>query len=321
MRLVRAGFLASLVVAAGCAGGHHRAAPDPFPPQPPGVYVARVVVRPGSPGQARAATTAWLDTATGRFRVRTVYSRRDATLAVYDGRVGTRGFGRQVWTYRGSPGFVTELLGSVPIAAMREYLSGAPAEAGIQVRGGGHGWPAVLSASTRSERMTLSVRPLRSAPAGLFRTIRGHLLGTTRQVAAGTRPPAGVPGYWLGPTFHGRRPTDASQSTATSGGNTTVSYRGLEVDSSSPLGQLRGDRAVTLADGTHARMTVIPISPGGTYSYTDGSGGFDTLAIASGPGDGRDIALIFLPNAMITLSGPAVTPTTAPAIARALRPL
>jgi hypothetical protein len=130
-----------------------------------------------------------------------------------------------------------------------------------------------------------------------------------------------VPGYWLGRTFHGRGATDASQSTATSGGTTTVSYRGLEVDSSSPLGQIPGARAVTLADGTHARMTVVSMNRDGTYSYTDGSTGFDTLALSWGPGAGRDIALVFLPNAMITLSGQAVTPKTAPAIARALRPL
>jgi hypothetical protein len=70
-------------------------------------------------------------------------------------------------------------------------------------------------------------------------------------------------------------------------------------------------------------MIVVPIGPDGSYSYTSTRmSSVDALESAATLGDtGHDIAVVILPNALITLSGPAVTPKTAPAIVRALRPL
>lgn len=69
------------------------------------------------------------------------------------------------------------------------------------------------------------------------------------------------------------------------------------------------------------------MSPDGTVSMsssTDRGNAViqgDLVMIGTGANTGRTMAFVFLPHAMITLSGTAVTRASAAAIARALRPL
>ncbi len=319
------------VLAAGCSGGHPGAAgTGTHAPQPPGVYVARMSVHPTVPSNTvpPSSQTVWLDTATGRFRIVTPISRAASTVSVYDGRRATAAFGaghsRQVWAYRGSAGFIARRLGYVPLAALRAFLTGSRPSAGVAIAVRRHGWPAVIAASTRFERLTLTVRRVATAPRQLFRTSPGRVIVTTRQVVPGTRPPTGVPAYWVGASFGGRPATEAFESVGRTGAGASVSYPGLDVGTSGRLGPPTGGRSVTLHDGTRASVIVIPIAADGSYRLSgSGSGGlFDEVVGTVAPPDaGRDIALVTLPHAMVTLSGAAVTPASAAAIVRTLRPL
>ncbi len=331
VRSPRLVLAATAVLAAGCSGGHPGAAgTGTHAAQRPGIYVARVSVHPrvASATVPPSSLTVWLDTATGRFRIVTPISRTASTVSVYDGRRATAAFGagrdRQVWAYRGSAAFIARRLGYVPLAALRAFLTGSRPSTGVALGARGNGRPAVIAASTRFERLTLTVRRVATAPRRLFRTSRGRVIVTTRQVAPGTRPPAGVPGYWVGASFGGRRATEAFESIGRAGSGASVSYPGLDVGTSARLGASSGGRSVTLRDGTRARVVVIPIAADGSYRLSGaGSGGsFSEVVGTVGPPDaGRDIALVTLPHALVTLSGAAVTPASAAAIARALRPL
>jgi hypothetical protein len=331
MRPSRLVLAVTAALLAGCSGGHSGAAgTSTRAPQPPGIYVARVTVHPRVPSDTilPSSLTVWLDTATGRFRIATPISATASTVSVYDGRRATSAFGagrdRRVWAYRGSAAFIARRLGYVPLAALHAFLTGSRPSAGVAIEVRGHGPPAVIATSTRYQRLTLSLRRLASAPPGLFRTSRAPVIVTTRQVAPGTQPPAGVPAYWVGASFRGRPAAEASESVGRTGSGASVSYPGLDIDTSGRLGSLTGGRSVTLRDGTRASVTVVPIAADGSYRLEgSGSGGsFDHLVgVVQPPDAGRDIALVTLPHALVTLSGSAVTRRSAAAIARALRPL
>ncbi len=322
----------TVAVAAGCSSGHSggAAGTGAHAPQPPGLYVARVSVHPTVPSNTvpPSSLTVWLDTPTGRFRIVTPISHTARTVSVYNGRHATAAFGagheRHVWAYRGSAAFIARRLGYVPLAALQAFLTGSRPSAGVRIAVRSHGRPAVIAASTRFERLTLTVRRVAAAPPRLFRTSRAPVIVTTRQVTPGTQPPAGVPAYWVGASFRGRPAAEASESVGRTGSGASVSYPGLDVGTSGRLGPPTGGRSVTLRDGTRARVIVIPIAADGSYQLQgSGSGGsFDELQGSVAPPDaGRDIALVTLPRAMVTLSGAGVTPASAAAIVRALRPL
>jgi len=68
------------------------------------------------------------------------------------------------------------------------------------------------------------------------------------------------------------------------------------------------------------------VSFSSTSSSSGGGGGNavfqgDIIVIDTGADPGNTMAFVFLPHAMIALSGTALTPRSAPAIARSLRPL
>jgi hypothetical protein len=91
------------------------------------------------------------------------------------------------------------------------------------------------------------------------------------------------------------------------------------------VGHLAGAEPVTLADGTSATLQVVQVGPDGTSTVRGGSaiasGAVTYSVLELGERPGGIVAFVFLPHATVVLSGTAVTPGTATAIARALRPL
>jgi len=104
-----------------------------------------------------------------------------------------------------------------------------------------------------------------------------------RQVRVGVTPQSGPRAYWLGESFRGSGPTP-----------------------------------VTLADGTPGRVAVVPEDVGSCPAST---GGVDAVTLGSTTETPGGIAVVITAHGTITISGPAVTPASAAAIARALRPV
>jgi hypothetical protein len=332
MRLARIALAVTAAVAAGCSSGH-AAATRPAWARHAGVYSAIVVtdlLHPLHRESAAPPQRILLDTATGRFRMDTSGGPRlhGFTLhAAYDGRVATQVFGTsgraQVTAYRGSRSFIIDRLGGTDVRVVRAFLTGGSPPASAHVRIVGDGPPARLVVTTGRTRMQISIAAVHGPSTGAFSTARGHVVSTVRQLRPGTAPRNAIPAYWLGPSWNGRT---ADRSSATSGQDAsyTIAYPHLAVEADAePLPGLSGDQALTLADGTRATLAVVHPNTEGTYSLNaDSTSTYGVIALATG-GTGKPgpIALVFLPNAMITLSGSAVTDASALAIARALRPL
>jgi hypothetical protein len=292
------GVLVAPLVLAGCAGGGHAA------PKVDGVYEATV----RDPGH-HAIRTVWLDAATGRFRVQTVF--RDigsatpvpATVTVFDGRVATQQVGRtRLIRITGSRRFVADRAGADVVASLRARLTGSALPEGVTV--------------TRFRR-------LRHAGTGLFRTSTGTATGTIRQVAAG-RPATGGSAYWLGSTWRGTTPGSASESTGDAGTAYDTQYPGVDVTVERSRGATLGcdGTPVRLADGTAATVVVVPINAQGTGQCSSSSDGSTTgVMVLSESTAAGTLAYVIAGDTVISLSCRAVTPASAAAIARALRPV
>jgi len=92
-----------------------------------------------------------------------------------------------------------------------------------------------------------------------------------------------------------------------------------------PLGGYSGGTPVTLGDGTHSTLQVAALRPDGTVSLSsstgEGTASGGIFMFSSTGNHGKTMAFVFLPHAMITRSGTGVTPHSARAMARSLRPL
>jgi hypothetical protein len=145
-----------------------------------------------------------------------------------------------------------------------------------------------------------------------------------RQVAAG-RPTAAGSAYWLGSAWRGMAPASASESTGDAGTIFETVYPGLDVTvERAGMAALRCDGTpVRLADGTPATVVVIPIDSNGTGCCSSSSDGSATDVIGVSPSGtaAGAIAYVIARDAVISLSGRAVTAESAPATARALRPV
>jgi len=188
------------------------------------------------------------------------------------------------------------------VAPVRAKLTGLPLPHGVSI---------------------VDFRRLRHVGAALFRTSTSTATGTIRQIAAG-RPTGAGAAYWLGSVWRGTTPAGASESTGDAGTTYETAYPGLDVTvERAGAAAFRCDGTqVRLADGSVATMVVIPISSKGTgecSSSSDGSTtGFMVTSSDTGPGT---LAYVIAGDVVIGLSGRAVTPESAAAIARALRPV
>ena len=292
------GLLLVPLVLAGCTGGGHAA------PKLHGVY--RATVR--DPGH-HAIRTVWLDAVTGRFRVRTVFSKVGttpiaATVTVFDGRVATQRVGRsRLIRITGSREFVADRAGAAVVAPVRATLAGSARADGVTVVG---------------------VRRLRHVDPDIFRASSGPPTGTVNQVSAGRSASGAEPAYWLGSTWRGTAPASASESTGDAGTTYETEYPGLDVTVETSRGAGLGcdGTPVHLADGSSATLVVVPVSPQGTGQCSSSSGGSTIgLMVFSEDAATRTLAYVVAGDTVISLSGRAVTPDSAAAIARALRPV
>jgi hypothetical protein len=293
------GLLVAPIVLAGCAGGGHAA------PKVQGVY--RATVR--DPGE-HAIRTVWLDARTGRFRVRTVFhsvgtSPVLATVTVFDGREATEQVGRsRLIRITGSRRFVADRAGAHVVAPLRAKLTGSAMPDGVTVVG---------------------FQRLRHVDPGLFRVSSTPATGTVHEVSAGRSATGAEPAYWLGSAWRGMTPAGASESTGDAGTVYETRYPGVDVtvERAGAAALACDGTRVRLADGTPATVVVIPIDSNGTgqcSSSSDGSATAVMVVSSSGSAAGA-VAYVIAGDAVISLSGRAVTPRSAAAIARALRPV
>jgi hypothetical protein len=322
----------AVAVAAGCGGGAHGAAPGPSWARHAGVFRARVRVALLHPGARRSAgppQRILVDTATGRFRI--AGGSNPPLLAVWEGHTATQASGaaphRIVTEYRGSRRFLTDQVGGIPLRIVEHFLAGAAPPPGVRLRVVSSGPPATIVATTATERMRISVGRAGPVSAGAFRTTSGKPGQVVRELRPGVRPAGAIPAYWLGPAWHGLGARSSSAATG-HGGWYTVGYPHLGVDVTPAEPGVAGGTPVTLRDGRRATLRVAAVKPDGTVSFSSGSSGNgkveiqgEIVFIGTGADPGRTMAFVFLPHAMITLSGTAVTPRSAAAIARSLRPL
>jgi hypothetical protein len=278
------GLLVAPIVLAGCAGGGHAAH------RIQGVYEARVTVR-------GAERTVWLDLTTGRFRVSSPAGHR-RVVTVSDGHAAVTRFRGFTTEATGSPGFlVTTADPGVP--ALRDRLLGRGAPRGTTITG----FHRVTAPSPQLFAVARVARPTMAI----------------RQVPVGAAPSSGPRAYWLGESFRGARPAYASITTTRTESSYTVAYPGVavEVDSSRFQMPTCGTTPVALADGTPGKLIVVP---DGSLSCQGGSG-VDVVTFVSTSGEPGGLAIVETSDGTIMLSGPAVSPKTAAAIARALRPV
>jgi hypothetical protein len=321
----------AVALAAGCSGSHG-AASGPSWARHSGLFRARVrftLLHPGARRSAGPPQRILIDTATGRFRITGGSS--FPVIAVSGSRTATQAWGsaphRMITEYRGSRRFRTDEVGGIPLRIVEGFLSGAAPPRGVRLRVISNGPPASIIATTATEQMRITVRRAGAVSAGAFRTATGKPSQIVRQLRPGARPAGAVPAYWLGPTWHG---LDARSSSAATrhGGWYTVDYPHLGIDVTPAESGLAGGTPVTIGDGTRGTIRVAAVKPDGSVSFSSGSSGNgkavvegDILFLSTGADTGRTMAFVFLPHAMITLSGSAVTPRSAAAIARSLRPL
>jgi len=279
------GLLVAPLVLAGCAGGGHAA------PKLHGVYEARVTV--GS-----TQRTVWLDLTGGRFRVSTPAGHR-RIVTVSDRHAAVTLFRQFVTRTTGSPAFLVTMA-DPGVGALRDRLLGHRVPAGTTITG--------------FHRVT-------APSADLFVVARvASPTMVVRQVRVGVTPQSGPRAYWLGESFRGSGPTYASVTDSRVGSSYAVTYPGVavQVDSTRLRIPTCGTTPVTLADGTPGRVGVVPEDVGPCQGSI---GGVDAVTLGSTTETPGGIAVVITAHGTITISGPAVTPASAAAIARALRPV
>jgi hypothetical protein len=278
------GLLVAPLVLAGCSGRHASHAPR-------GVFEAQVTV-------GGVERTVWLDAAGSRLRVVTPSGRR-RTVTVSDGRTALMRF----------HGFTTRTTGSAGFLV----ATADPAVGALRAR--------LLGRSVPDTDTIAGLHRVRRPSAELFTVSAGAApLTIVRQVRVGVAPKVGPRAYWLGGSFQGAAPDYASITTSEIGSSYTVAYPRIviEVDSSPPAVPACGTTPVELADGTPARLTV---GLNDLASCHDATGGIDFLMVGAETGASGGVALVDTPEGTVWLSGPAVSATTAAAVARALRPV
>jgi hypothetical protein len=230
-----------------------------------------------------------------------------------------------VVVYHGSERFLANELDRTPLRIIRAFVAGSGPPPGVRLRVVSEGPPARLVATTPTERLRITIGRAGHVAAAAFRKPRGKVVQVVRQLQPGVRPNGARAAYWLGPRWNGHL---AGSSSTASGpaGYYAVEYPHLGVEVTRPVG-VTGDEAVTLRDGTRATLQVVRVAEDGTVvvaSTTSTSGssiGMNGFMFGTTDAPGSTMAFVFLPHAMITLSGTAVTPRSARAIARSLRPL
>ena len=333
MRVRIAATVVAIALAAGCSSGHGSAS-GPSWATHASVFSAHVriaLLHPGSRRSAGPPQRILLDTATGRFRITAGAVRSDAHFVyVSDGHTATQEWGspahRIITEYDGSRSFLADQTGHIPLELIRNFVAGSAPPSGVHVRVVSQGPPAILVATTTTERLRITIGRAAHVAAGAFRTARGKRAQLVRELHPGVKPSGRVAAYWLGPAWHGHSARSSSEASGR-GGWYAVDYPHLAVEVMARQGGLSGNTPARIGDGTHATLNVAAVSPDGTVSISgttdDGNGviGTDVVVIGTGANPGKTMAFVFLPHAMVTLSGTAVTPGSAAAIARTLRPL
>jgi hypothetical protein len=267
--------------------------------------------------------TMLVDTATGAFRTMAGPPRKHARLlTVSDGRRASQISGLPshpvVTVYRGSRRYLADRAGGMQLRVVEAFLAGTTPPPGVRVRVLANGPPARLIATTPTERIGITIRRAARAPAGAFGTARGRLAQVVGEMDARVRPNSSVSAYWIGPDWRRTEPGP--------GGWYTLGYPHVEVGLMGPSG-ITGKTPLTLADGTRGTLQVVRVqakgvvSVGSARTLSGGAIGMDGFVTTTTARPGSSVAFVFLPHAALMLSGPAVTSRSAPAIARALRPL
>jgi hypothetical protein len=229
-----------------------------------------------------------------------------------------------VTDYRGSRRFLVEQAGGLPLRIVQAYLAGTAPPFGVRLHVASGGPPARLVATTATERLRITVGREGHVTPSSFRTAGGRASRVVRELRPGAHPKPAVVAYWLGPAWMGHRARSSSAASG-HGGWYSIAYPHVAVSVTAPLGGYSGRTPVTLGDGTHATLQVAALRPDGTVdlSSSTGEGGASgqVLLFSATGNPGKTMAFVFLPNAMITLSGTGVTPRSARAMARSLRPL
>ena len=329
MRVRIAATVLAIALAAGCSGGHGSASAPTWVAHT-SVFTAHVRLRLLHPthGSSAPPPQTMLVDRDGRFRIVATSKRfRYRMVTVSDGRTATQQWGTaahpNVTDYRGSQRFLDSQAGGLPLRIVQSYLAGTAPPFGVHVRVVSGGPPAQLVATTRTERLRITIDRGGHLTASAFQTARGHASQVVRQLRPGTRPHPAVAAYWLGPTWLGHRPRSSGAAFG-HGGWYSIGYPHVDVEVTAPLGGYGGGAPVTLGDGTHGTLRVAAVQPDGSVSLSSstGDGAAEGEILFSSTGNpGKTIAFVFLPHAMITLSGTGVTPRTARAMASLLRPL
>jgi hypothetical protein len=321
----------AVVLAAGCSGGGHGAAGRPDWAAHASVFTAHVrtsLLHPARGSSAPPPQTILIDR-DGRFRIVATSKRfRYRMITNSDGRTATQQWGAaahpNVTDYRGSRRFLADQAGGLPLRIVQSYLAGTAPPFGVRLRTVVGAPPAQVIATTRTERLRITIRRGGRVTPSTFRPARGHASQVVRQLRPGSRPGAAVAAYWLGPAWMGHRARSSSAASG-HGGWYTISYPHVSVGVQAPLGGYSGGTPVILDDGTHATLQVAALRPDGTVSVStstgEGSASGEVFLFTSIGNPGKTMAFVFLPHAMITLSGTGVTPRTSRAMARSLRPL
>ena len=330
MRVRIATTVVAAALAAGCSGGHG-AAGGPAWAAHTSVFTAHVrlsLLHPTT-GSSAPPPQAMLVGRDGRFRIIATSKRfRYRMVTVSDGRTATQKWGTaahpNVTDYRGSRRFLTSQAGGLPLRVVRSYLAGTAPPFGVHVRVVSDGPPAQLVATTSTERLRITIGRGGQVTASAFQPARGHPSQVVRQLRPGAHPHPAVAAYWLGPAWMGHRARSSSAASG-HGGWYTIGYPHVDIEVDTSFGGYSVGRPVTLEDGSHATLQVAALRPDGTVSLSNPNGAgtaSDEIFLFSSNGNpGKTVAFVFLPHAMITLSGTGVTPHTARAIARSLRPL
>jgi hypothetical protein len=323
---VRIATIALVVaLAAGCSDGQ-ASAPGTSWAADSHDFVAHIEVAPlDRTGRLSAGPplTMLVDTATGAFRISAGPPRRHARLlTVSNGHEATQISGLEsnpvLTLYRGSQRYLADRAGGMPLRVVEAFLSGTKAPSGVRVRIVGKGPPARLTAATATERIQITIHRVTHFPADAFRAAPGSAAQVMGALRARAHRNSSISAYWLGP--------DPKGPGSGSGGWYTLGYPHVDVGLMGPNG-ITGTTPLTLADGTRGTLQVVRVQANGTVSVSSartlpgsavGMEGFVTTSTAR---PGSAVAFLFLPHAMVMLSGTAVTPRSAPAIARSLRPL
>jgi hypothetical protein len=320
----------AVVLATGCSGGHGPASGPRWAAHARD-FTARVrisLLHPRTGSSAPPSRTMLIDR-DGRFRIVATSKRfRYRMVSVSDGRTATQVWGSKahpiLTDFRGSRSFLANQAGGLPLRIVQAYLTGTAPPWSVHLQVVAAGPPARIVATTATVRMRITIARAPYVGGAAFLTTGGHVSQVVRQLRPGERPNATVAAYWLGPIWMGHRARSSSAASGR-GGWYTIGYPHVDIEVQAPFGDGIGGASVTLGDGTIGTLQVAPVRPDGSVSLS-GSGGAGTssgeVVLSSLTANlGKTMAFVFLPHAMITLSGTGVTPHTARAIARSLRPL